>query len=154
MSNGKHNQTDDVLTTAMAVKTAQAIDTHLGNVQQITRMALDESTDAVQSMRDEVIESLRKTNELNASLIEQLAELLTFFKDHVAQVPIVNVPQANVTLEQQPITINVPKSAISVNPVVNVPEAQIKIDHLPVELPTSATINHSDGTQSTIRFKD
>lgn len=152
MKNGQPDQPDDMLTTAMAVRTADAIDKHLNTVQQVTRLALDESRDSVQTMRDEVIESLRQANELNAKLIEQMAMLIDFFKDHVASPPVVNVPQANVTMTQQPVTVNVPTAAVQVAPKITVPEAQIVIDRPEPKLPTTATISHSDGTQSTISF--
>ena len=152
MKNGEPSPADDILTTAMAVRTADSIDQHLGNVQHITRMALDDSTNAVQTMRDEVIDSLRETNEMNAKLIEQLSELLTFFKQWVPTTPIVNVPHTNVTLNQQPVEVNVPKAALSFNPTVNVPEVQVRIDRPPMDLPKTATVKHSDGSQSFINF--
>lgn len=152
MKNGEPNQPNDLMATAMAVRTADAIEQHLGNVQQITRMALDESRDSVQTMRDEVIESLRQANELQGELIKQMAQLIDFFKEHVATPPVVNVPQANVTMSQQPVVVNIPEAAVQVAPKITIPEAQIVIDRPEPKLPTTATIIHSDGTQSTISF--
>jgi len=114
----------------------------------------------------------QNATERQNELLEMIVELLLTLRDREPPeqpTPVVNIPEAVLRLEQQPVTVNVPE----MRPVVNVPESQSVVNlpemvvnlppstvnvpeaqvHVESKLPKMVVIEHSDGTQSRIRFE-
>ena len=143
---------------ALEIRSARSMNDYLGSV----RMALEESQesnlDTTRALRDEMVESQQKFLESQNQLVDvvqelmgQMTELVSSLRD-LSTPPVVNIPETKVILKQ-PVTVNVPKTAVNVKPtVVNIPEPKVTVEMPEKKLPTRATIKHSDGTMSTIEF--
>lgn len=146
-----------IFDTALQIRSARAVDDYLGSV----RMALEESQEnnltAVRALRDEMVEGQQAFLESQNQLVDAVREFMGQMTDLVAALgdltPVVNIPETKVTLQQQPVQVNVPKTTVNVKPtVVNIPEPKVTVEMPEKKLPDRLTIKHSDGTQSTIEF--
>lgn len=155
----------EIIDVALAIRGARSVQEYLSNVEDASRLALNQSQqrqfeaqqvqfDDLQALRDEIAESQRKSVEMQQALVAQLGELVAFLTDRLSNPPVVNVPQAQVTLQQQPVTVNLPKTAVTMRPTINVPEAQVIIQQPENTMPKRAIVKHSDGTMSTIELMD
>lgn len=143
-----------MLEQALAIKSARAFQDHLESVKNIQQMALDNNTEQLASVagRQDVVEAMMEANQKSN---EQLLQMMSRFVDMLEALQGVfarPLPPQAVTLEQQPVVVNVPKAAIEFSPQVNVPESQVTV-HQQQDIPTKAEIRHSDGMRSTITFK-
>ena len=99
---------EDLIQSAIALRTARAIDEHLANMSSIKRLQVENQIEEVLSFRDEY-----QTKQANAEMqeamltriIEALAKLIYLAENPPKWTP----PPTQVTLEQQPVTVNVPK---------------------------------------------
>ena len=146
----------EVAAMALSIRGARSVQDHLSNVENATRLALDQSQqrqfEDLQELRDEIMASQRKSAELQQALISQLGELVSLITDRLSTPPVVNVPRTEVTLEQQPVNVTVPKTAITMRPTIKIPETQVVIQPPEREVPRRAVITHSDKSTSMIEF--
>jgi hypothetical protein len=142
-----------ITATALAIRSARAMEDYVGTVQSATKLAVEQSnTDGLDSLRDEIIELQQRSLELQENLVSAVVEMATSFKDAVPLV--VNVPETNLTLQQQPVTVNLPKAApVQVKPVIKVPATKVVIDKQKQAVPKRATITHADGSTSIIKIE-
>lgn len=142
-----------ITATALAIRSARTMEDYVGTVQNATKLAVDQSnTDGLDSLRDEIIELQERSLELQESLVSAVVEMVAAFRDAVPLV--VNVPETNLTMQQQPVTVNLPKAApVQVKPVIKVPAPKVVIDKKEHKVPKRATITHSDGTTSIIKIE-
>jgi hypothetical protein len=143
-----NDRTGKLIRDAVALTSARAVDEHLRSVESARRLALDQQQEDMQTLRDEIIESQQRSFESQQKLIEQMTEILSFFREFLPNPVNVNVPETRLTLTQQPVTVNVPKASIAFNPNVMIPEIVIPER----KMPERATIKHSDGSMSTVEF--
>ncbi len=121
------------------------------------RLALEgvqaSNADIALSLRNEMIELQRNTGEALLSLTAEISALVTAIG--AIEPVVVNVPETQLKLEQQPVTLNLPKSAIQVNvPDMKIPEPQVVIQGPERKIPKRLVIQHSDGTKATIKLED
>lgn len=154
------------------IKSALDVALEIRRARDMANQIVNERDVKTQRMAAEV-EQQNATDRQN-ELLEMIVELLLSLKDREPPeqpAPVVNIPEAVLKLEQQPVTVNVPE----LRPVVNVPESQSVVNlpemvvnlpqlastvnvpeaqvHVESKLPKMVVIEHSDGTQSRIRFE-
>ncbi len=138
-----------------AREAARAVDDYVGSMRLALEDVQASNVEMVRALRDEMVEVQRKTLELQQAMIDQMADLVALLADRLGEPPVVNVPQTQLTMEQQPPIINIPKSAIQEKmPVIKIPEPTIVIQESERKLPKRLKIQHSDGTVSTIELKE
>lgn len=146
--------------TALAIRSAramqdstQAMGDYLGTAQEAMNLALSQSNpEGLDSLRDAIVDLHRTSLEMQEQLVSSIADMVAALRD--ADPLVVNVPETNLTLQQQPVTVNLPKAApVQVNPVIKVPATKVVIDKKEHKVPKRATITHSDGTTSIIKIE-
>jgi len=146
---------DDLIQSAIALRTARAIDEHLTNMSAIKRMQVENEIEEVLAFRDQYL-SQQANKEVQESTLTKIIEALSRLIYLAEHPPKFAPPPTQITLEQQPVTVNIPKGTdtkpvVNFSPVVTIPESQVVIDR--PEMPMRAVIKHSDGTRSEIEFK-
>lgn len=153
----------EIIDVALAIRGARSVKDHLSNVDDATRLALNQSQQRqfeaqqvqfteLQALRDEMMESQLKFVDMQQSLTSQLGKLIEFLTDRLSEPLAVNVPRAEVTMEQQPVTVNVPPTSVTMKPTIKIPEAQVIVQES--SFPRLVLIKHSDGTTSKIELKN
>ncbi len=148
-----------IFNAALAVRSARGVHDYIG----FSRMAVEQMQQAnVESneilrndtiaRQEQALEAQQQTLEAMQAMIDQMAQLMTFLTDRLSEPVVVKIPETRLTMDQQPITVNVPKTTVQVNPVVTIPEPSVVIEKSESKLPKRLTIKHSDGTQSTIEI--
>ena len=139
--------------TALAIRSARAMEDYVGTVQNATKLAVNQSnTDGLDSLRDEIIELQQRSLEVQEKLVSGVAEMVASLRD--AGPLVINVPETKLTMQQQPVTVNVPKAApVKISPVIKVPATKVVIDKQKHAIPKRATITHSDGSTSIIKIE-
>lgn len=146
--------------TALAIRSAramqdstQAMGDYLGTAQEAMNLALSQSNPkGLDSLRDAIVDLHQTSLEMQEKLVSSIADMVAALRD--ADPLVVNVPETKLTMEQQPVTVNVPKAApIKVNPVIKVPQTKVVIEKPDRKVVKRAIIKHSDGTTSEIEFK-
>jgi len=135
-----------------AADTVNLVRQHLEGADEIRRLGLEDTLKETQALRDEMLAMKSDALSDQRELMDRMLELLKSIRNHVITPPIVNVPKASVTLQQQPVQVNVPAPKVTVTPTTTVPAAEVVVQTTQNKLPTTATIKHSDGTQSKIDF--
>jgi Flp pilus assembly protein TadG len=159
--NGEHNQ--NVLESALALRTARAIDEHIGRVEGVQRLAIEETLKDNEDLREQIVRAQAKTADLmneftsnQSTLLAEVSKLLADVSSLFVAMKDFTVPKTEVTLEAAPVTVNVPTPKLTVSPEINVPETKVVIDQKsetkqkPIK---GATITHSDGSQSTVAIQ-
>ena len=137
-----------------AREAARAVDDYVGSMRLALEDVQASNVDMVRALRDEMVEVQTKTLESQQAMIDQIAELVALLADRLSEPTIVNVPQTQLTMEQLPPVINIPKSAIQVKfPAINIPEPTVVIQGPERKLPKRLKIKHSDGTFSSVEFE-
>jgi hypothetical protein len=145
---------DELLANGLAIKTARAIQEHLERAGNVHRMQTEQQLGEVLEFRDEFRRVVAEEKSAQEIMIEKLTtaidRLVTVSEREPKQVPV------QVTLDSQPVNVNVPEKAVKAptvrfEPQITVPEATVTVEAS--KAPTKATIKHSDGTMSTIEFK-
>lgn len=141
-----------VTETAFAIRSARAVEDYVGTVQKATKLAVDQSnTEGLDSLRAEIIELQERSLEVQEKLVSAIADMVASLRD--AGPLVVNVPETKLTMQQQPVTVNVPKVApVRVAPVIKVPQTKVVIEKAEKKIPKRAVIKHSDNTTSTIEI--
>lgn len=126
---------------------SEAVKSQMEMFKEMMRLAVEESKPrTVEEMQQDMV-----------AILQQVANVLEFFKQRLEaplmDPPVLNVtvPPNPVTLEQQPVVVNVPESAVQITPRIEVPVPTVTVEQ-PKAGPRKATIKHSDGTQSTVEF--
>lgn len=153
MADTNGDQSMDPLKAALAVKTARAIDEHLGHVRQMTRLALEDNLKDTEEFRNQVMQGHDESIQLMRQLIVQLSSMLDFVK--TLAIP----TETTFKIEEQPVTVNLPETRVTVRPNITVPEIalpepKVIIDKPEQNYPKGAVIHHSDGTQSKVIFTE
>ena len=137
-----------------AREAARAVDDYVGSMRLALEDVQASNVDMVRALRDEMVEVQTKTLESQQAMIDQMAELVTLLTDRLSEPLVVNVPETQLTMEQQPPIINIPKSAIQVKiPPIKIPEPKVVIQESERKMPKGFKIKHADGTFATIEFK-
>lgn len=149
------NDSGRIFDTAVQIRNARqasrSVDTFLGSMRLALEKVQPENIETVRQLHDEMVELQQKTAETLLSLTMEISDLVAVLT--AVKPVVVNVPETVLQLEQQPVTVNVPKATpVQVNPVINVPPAQVVIDKPASNVPKRAMITHSDGTTSTVEF--
>ena len=152
------NRNGEIFETGIKIRhareAARAVDDYVGSMRLALEDVQTSNVEMVRALRDEMVEVQNKTLELQQALIDQIAELVALLTDRLSEPLVVNVPETQLKLDQQPVTINIPKSAIQVKiPDIKIPEPQVVVQESERKLPKQRTIKHSDNTTSTIEFK-
>jgi hypothetical protein len=146
----------EILDRALKIKAATAINKAVESVA--IRLAENAEGDTAQARqrlmeeRSDVLDALMHDN-------QQLAnQLLDIFRDILDVLEVIREQSAEPTevslkMDQQPVTVNVPKSTVSFNPNIDIPVPSVTIEQPKRKIPTEALINHSDGSQSRVEFK-
>ena len=148
---------NDILETGIKIRhareAARAVDDYVGSMRLALEDVQASNVEMVRKLRDEMVELQQNTAEALLSLTAGISELVTAIG--AIEPVVVNVPETQLKLEQQPVTINLPKSAIQVKlPDIEIPEPQVVIQGSEKKMPKQLKIKHSDGTFSTIEFKE
>jgi len=155
-----------IFNAALAVRSARAVDDYVGSIRMAHQEMQQTTIETTQALRDEMAERQLQTSEMQLqtsemqertleamqAMIDQMAQLMTFLADRLSEPVVVNLPETRLRMDQQPVTVNVPKAVIQVNPVINAPKPSVVIEKAESKLPKRITIKHSDGTQSTIEI--
>lgn len=158
---------DDILKAGMAIKINRLLDNHLHEATAMKRLQVDSKLDELMEFRDQYKADAAAALEfrerymaqhaadtaahqaLMSSVVEAITRLVTVTENPP------KIPPTRVTLDQQPVTVNVPvqdvKPHVNFSPVVTIPESQVVIDR--PQAPNRAIIKHSDGTRSEIIFE-
>jgi hypothetical protein len=141
---------------AMLLTMKNGVREHLDQLNEATRMALDDTLEQSQQIREEVLalqraaieqqnEMMRQQMESHASLVKAFAEVVSALESKLSKP--VSIPRTIVKLEQQPVNVKVDA------PVITLPEPSVVIKESDNKNQIrSARITHSDRTQSTIEF--
>ena len=156
-----------ILDIAMQIRSARVVDEYMGSM----RLALDETlrtnVDSVRAVRDDmvvmqtnaseaqdkILESQAKILESQQTLIDSVVELIAAIGERMKDPVQVNVPETIVNVEVAPATVTIPKPPAQIKPVITVNVPEPKTEKTASKLPKRITINHSDGTSSTIDLK-
>ena len=152
-------QSNSRLGRGIHLKIQSTIKDHVDTLNEATRMALTDTLEQNQDIRDEVLtlqraafteqqQLLEQTVASQVQLMEALSELIATLNDRLAQ-PI-NVPKATITLKQQPVNVMLDK--VDLQPIINIPEPKVVVQTESDNRPKRAKITHSDGSQTTIEF--
>ena len=137
-----------------AREAARAVDDYVGTMRLALEDVQASNVGMVRALRDEMVEVQAKTLESQQAMIDQIAELVALLTDRLSEPLVVDVPQTQLTMEQLPPVINIPKSAIQVKfPVIKIPEPTVVIQGAERQLPKLLKIKHADGTMSTVELK-
>ncbi len=136
-----------------AREAAHAVNDYVGSMRLALEDVQTSNVEMVRALRDEMVEVQTKTLESQQAMIEQIAELVALLTDRLSEPLVVDIPQTQLTMDQQPVVINIPKSAIQVKiPDIKIPEPQVVIQESESKMPKRLTIKHYDGTMSSIEF--
>ncbi len=134
---------------------AKAVNDYMGRMRLALEDVQASNVDMVRALRDEMVEVQTKTLESQQAMIDQVAELVALLTDRLSEPLVVNVPQTQLTMDQQPAIINIPTSAIQVKmPDIKIPEPTVVIQESERKLPKGFKIKHTDGTFATVEFKE
>ena len=137
---------------AFSLRSSRAMEGYVATVEKVTKLAVNKShAEGLDALREEVLEIQKRSLEVQENLIAAIAEMLSSLRD--AGPLVVNVPETKLTMQQQPVTVNLPKaSPVQLAPVIKVPQTKVVIEKPEKKVPKRAIIKHSDGTQSTIEI--
>lgn len=162
--NVAHGFNSDAIEAALAIRTARAVTDHIERVEGVQRLAVEETLKDNEELREQIlraqaqiVDKLTEFLERHGSLAGQLGSLVEQVAGLFEALRQFKPPRTEVTLEQQPVNVQVETPQISVTPEINMPEPKVVIETTkegPKAPPIkSAVINHSDGSQSTITIK-
>jgi hypothetical protein len=174
---------NQLLTDAITLRSARAVDDHLKRVLKQKRMAVVQERREIESLKDEIVNSNQETMERQGEVLQRMVGMIEEFRAMVSKTltstgPIEEVVAAhreiNERFSEMVGTVLTKLSEISEKAIsnagrksrqtpqpinVSVPSSAIQVEprvivqEAPKNVPNRAIVKHSDGTQSTIEFK-